>query len=153
MFKSGEWLSIAIIVLVVLLMITSIGFFTFLIGSNGSGPSTTVESSSAYIQTFFISLAPAVGLSFFSNILLAESKLSGVLVLTSGIILIFGMLYVSNLIPLINDVDLPWWVANSPWIFSALGIMLLAIGYFSLRMVSIHSHKTTQVIKKNGRIC
>ena len=82
-----------------------------------------------------------------------ESKVSGVLVLTSGIILIFGMFYVSNLSPLINDVDLPWGVANSPWIFSAFGILLLAIGYFSLRIFSTHSPKTSQVIKKKERIC
>jgi len=79
--------------------------------------------------------------------------LPGVLVLTSGIILIIGMSYVSNLIPLIIYVDLPRWVANYPWIFSAFGILLLAIGYFRLRIVSMHSHKTSQVIKKKERIC
>lgn len=105
------------------------------------------------MQVFFISLAPGVGLSFFSNILSEETKLSDVLVLTSGIILIFGILYVSNLNPLINDVHLPWWFANSPCIFSAYGILLLAIGYFSLSKVSIHSHNTSQVIKKKERIC
>ena len=145
-FNSNYWFS-------GMFTITSIGFFTFLIGLNGSGPNTIVEPSSAYIQIFFISLAPGVGLFFFSNILSEESKLSSVLVLTSGIILIFGMLYVSNLNPLINEVNLPWWVANSPCIFSAYGILLLALGYFSLRMVSIHSHKTSQVIKKKERIC
>lgn len=139
MFKSGEWLSIAIIGLVISFIVTSIGFFNFLIGPNGSGPSTTVEPSSAYIQVIFISLAPAVGLSFFSSVLSEGSKFSAILVLASGIILIFGMFYISNLIPLINGVDLPWWVANSPWIFSAIGILLLAIGYLSLRKVSFRS--------------
>lgn len=142
MLKSGEWLSIAIVGLVILFIVTSIGFFNFLIGPNGSGPSTTVEPSSAYIQVIFISLAPAIGLSFFSRVLSEGSKLSAIIVLASGIILIFGMLYVSNLIPMINDVELPWWVVNSPWIFSGLGILLLGIGYLSLRKVSSRSTDT-----------
>ncbi len=136
-----------------IIMITSIGFFTFLIGQNDIGPSTTVGPSSTYIHAFYITLVPAVGFSFFSNISLAESKLSDVLALTSGIILILGMLYVSNLIPSINDVDLPWWFANSPWTLGALGIMLLTIGYFNLRMGQIYFIKTTRAIKKKERIC
>jgi len=142
MFKSGEWLSIAIIGLVILFIVTSIGFFIFLIGPNGSGPSTTVEPSSAYIQVIFISIAPAIGLSFFSRVLSEGSKLSALLVLASGIILIFGMIYISNLIPMINDVELPWWVANSPWIFSGFGILLLGIGYLNLRKVTFRSVDT-----------
>lgn len=142
MFKSGEWLSIAIVGLVILFIVTSIGFFTFLIGPNGSGPTTTVDPSSAYIQVIFISLAPAIALSFFSNMLSEGSKLSAILIVVSGIILIFGMFYLSSLTPMINYLDLPWWVANSPWIFSAFGVLLLAIGYHSLRKVSIRSAST-----------
>jgi hypothetical protein len=138
MLKSGEWLSIAIIGLVMLFIVTSIGFFNFLIGPNGSGPTTTVEPSSAYIQVIFISIAPAVALSFFSRVLSEGSKLSATIVIASGIILIFGMFYISNLIPRINDVELPWWVANSPWIFSGFGILLLGVGYLNLRKVLFH---------------
>jgi len=136
-----------------IIMITSIDLFTFLIGQNDIGPSTTVGPSSTYIHAFFITLVPAVGFSFFSNISLAESKLSDILALTSGIILIIGMLYISNLISSISEVDLPWWFANSPWIFGALGIMLLAIGYFNLTMGQIYSIKITRAIKKKERIC
>jgi hypothetical protein len=136
-----------------IIMITSIGFFTFLIGQNDIGAITTVGPSSTYVHAFFIALVSAVGFSFFSNISLAESKLSEVLALQSGIILILGMLYVLYLIPSINDVNLPWWFANSTWIFSALGIMLLTIGYFNLRMGQIYSIKTTRAIEKKERIC
>ncbi|KAA2282641.1 hypothetical protein [Candidatus Nitrosocosmicus sp. SS] len=142
MLKSGEWLSIAIVGLVFLFVVTSIGFFNFLIGPNGSGPSTTVEPSSAYIQVIFISLAPAVALSFFLRVLSEGSKLSTIFVLTSGIILIFGMIYISNLIPKINEVELPWWIYNSPWIFSGFGILLLGIGYLNFRRVSSRSVDT-----------
>lgn len=139
MFKAGEWLSIAILGLVLLFIFTSIGFFNFLIGPNGSGPTTTVEPSSAYFQVIFISLAPAVGLSFFSRVLSEGSRLSSILVLASGICLIFGMFYVSTLIPMITTVDLPWWLINSPWIFVAFGILLLAIGYLGYRHVTLRS--------------
>ncbi|GKS61080.1 MAG: hypothetical protein AB7U98_10715 [Candidatus Nitrosocosmicus sp.] len=141
MFKAGEWLSIAILGLVLLFIFTSIGFFNFLIGPNGSGPTTTVEPSSAYFQVIFISLAPAVGLSFFSRVLSEGSKLSSILVLASGICLIFGMFYVSTLIPMITTVDLPWWLINSPWIFVAFGILLLAIGYLGYRHVTLRSQR------------
>lgn len=141
MFKAGEWLSIAILGLVLLFIFTSIGFFNFLIGPNGSGPTTTVEPSSAYFQVIFISLAPAVGLSFFSRVLSEGSRLSSILVLASGICLIFGMFYVSTLIPMITTVDLPWWLINSPWIFVAFGILLLAIGYLGYRHVILRSQR------------
>ncbi len=141
MFKAGEWLSIAILGIVLLFIFTSIGFFNFLIGPNGSGPTTTVEPSSAYFQVIFISLAPAVGLSFFSRVLSEGSKLSSILVLASGICLIFGMFYVSTLIPMITTVDLPWWLINSPWIFVAFGILLLAIGYLGYRHVTLRSQR------------
>jgi hypothetical protein len=136
-----------------IIMITSIGFFNFLIGKNDIGPNTTAGPSSTYIHAFIITLVPAVRFLFFSNISLADSKISDVLALTSGIILILGMLYITNLIPSLNDVDLPWWFANSPWIFGALGIMLLTIGYFNLRMGQIYSIKTIWAIKKKERIC
>ena len=139
MFRAGEWLSIAILGLVLLFIFTSIGFFNFLIGPDGSGPTTTVEPSSAYFQVIFISIAPAIGLSFFSSVLSEGSRLSSILVLVSGIILIFGMFYVSTLIPMIETVELPWWLANSPWIFSAFGILLLAIGYLNFRNASLRS--------------
>jgi hypothetical protein len=137
MFRAGEWLSIAILGLVLLFIFTSIGFFNFLIGPEGSGPTTTVEPSSAYFQVIFITIAPAVGLSFFSSVLSEGSRLSSILVLVSGVILIFGMFYVSTLIPMIETVELPWWLVNSPWIFSAFGILLLAIGYLNFRNVSL----------------
>jgi hypothetical protein len=137
MFRAGEWLSIAILGLVLLFIFTSIGFFNFLIGPEGSGPTTTVEPSSAYFQVIFITIAPAVGLSFFSSVLSEGSRLSTILVLVSGVILIFGMFYVSTLIPMIETVELPWWLVNSPWIFSAFGILLLAIGYLNFRNVSL----------------
>ena len=139
MFKAGEWLSIAILGLILLFIFTSIGFFNFLIGPDGSGPTTTVEPSSAYFQVIFISIAPAVGLSFFSSVLSEGSRLSSILILASGICLIFGMFYISTLIPMIETVDLPWWLINSPWIFIIFGILLLAIGYLNYRSVALRS--------------
>ena len=40
MFRAGEWLSIAVLGLVLLLLFNSIGFFNFLIGPDGSGKTT-----------------------------------------------------------------------------------------------------------------
>ena len=141
MFRAGEWLSIAVLGLVLLFLFNSIGFFNFLIGPDGSGPTTAVEPSTAYFQVIFTSIAPAVGLSFFTGVLSEGSRLSSILVLVSGIILIFGMFYISTLIPMVAAVELPWWLANSPWIFIAFGILLLALGYLNFRSVTLRSFR------------
>ena len=139
MFRAGEWLSIAILGLVLLFIFNSFGFFNFLIGPGGSGPTTTVEPTTAYFQVIFTSIAPAVALSFFTGVLSERSRVSSVLLLVSGITLIFGMFYISTLIPMIEAVELPWWVANSPWIFMLFGILLLAMGYLNFRNVTLRS--------------
>jgi hypothetical protein len=133
MLRAGEWLSIAVLGLVVLFIFNSIAFFTFLIGPQGTGPTTTVEPSTAYLQFIFMSLAPAIGLSFFTNVLSEGSRLSSLLVLVSGICLIFGMIYITTLIPMITEIDLPSWVTYAPWVFSGFGIVMVAMGYINYR--------------------
>ena len=133
MLRAGEWLSIAVLGLVVLFIFNSIAFFTFLIGPQGTGPTTTVEPSTAYLQFIFMSLAPAIGLSFFTNVLSEGSRLSSLLVLVSGICLIFGMIYITTLIPMITEIDLPSWVIYAPWVFSGFGIIMVATGYINYR--------------------
>ncbi|HKO64233.1 MAG TPA: hypothetical protein VJU13_03460 [Candidatus Nitrosocosmicus sp.] len=126
-------MSIAVLGLVVLFIFNSIAFFTFLIGPQGTGPTTTVEPSTAYLQFIFMSLAPAIGLSFFTNVLSEGSRLSSLLVLVSGICLIFGMIYITTLIPMITEIDLPSWVTYAPWLFSGFGIVMVAMGYINYR--------------------
>src|SRR6188472_4336161 len=133
MLRAGEWLSIAVLGLVVLFIFNSIAFFNFLIGPEGTGPTTTVEPSTAYLQFIFMSLAPAIGLSFFTNVLSEGSRLSSLLVLVSGICLIFGMIYITTLIPMITEIDLPSWVTYAPWVFSGFGIVMVAMGYINYR--------------------
>lgn len=144
MFRAGEWLSIAVLGLVILFIFTSIAFFTFLIGPDGTGPTTTVEPSTAFFQFIFISLAPAIGLSFFTNVLSEGSRFSAILVLASGICLVIGMFHVTTLIPLITEIDLPTWVSLAPWVFSIFGMILVAMGYRnyrkSVRMSAKNSH-------------
>jgi hypothetical protein len=144
MFRAGEWLSIAVLGLVILFIFTSIAFFNFLIGPEGTGPTTTVDPSTAYIQFIFISIAPAIGLSFFTNVVSQGSRLSSLLVSASGICLVFGMLYVTTLIPMITEIDLPSWVVYAPWIFSIFGILLIAIGYISYRRRMFLSTKSNE---------
>jgi hypothetical protein len=144
MFRAGEWLSIAVLGLVVLFIFNSIAFFTFLIGPEGSGPTTTVEPSTAYLQFIFISLAPAIGLSFFTNVLSEGSRLSALMVLASGICLVLGMIYITTLIPMITEIDLPPWVVYAPWIFSIFGILMVAMGYINYRKRPYMSTKNNE---------
>ena len=145
MLRAGEWLSIAVLGLVVLFIFNSIAFFTFLIGPQGTGPTTTVEPSTAYLQFIFMSLAPAIGLSFFTNVLSEGSRLSSLLVLVSGICLIFGMIYITTLIPMITEIDLPSWVTYAPWVFSGFGIVMVAMGYINYRKRAYVSTKNKEI--------
>lgn len=145
MLRAGEWLSIAVLGLVVLFIFNSIAFFNFLIGPEGTGPTTTVEPSTAYLQFIFISLAPAIGLSFFTNVLSEGSRLSSLLVLVSGICLIFGMIYITTLIPMITEIDLPSWVIYAPWVFSIFGIIMVSIGYINYRKRMYMSTKNSEI--------
>jgi len=56
MLKTGEWLSLSIIGLVIIFIILTISFFAFLIGPDSKGPQTTIEPSSSFIQIIFISM-------------------------------------------------------------------------------------------------
>ena len=145
MLRVGEWLSIAILGLVVLFIFNSIAFFNFLIGPERTGPTTTVEPSTAYLQFIFISLAPAIGLSFFTNVLSEGSRLSSLLVLLSGICLIFGMIYITTLIPMITEIDLPSWVIYAPWVFSIFGIIMVSMGYINYRKRMYMSTKNSEI--------
>jgi hypothetical protein len=134
MLKTGEWLSLAIIGLVVLFIILTISFFNFLIGPDSKGPQTTIEPSSSFIQIIFISIGPAIALSFFTNVFSKDiSKLSSILVITSGIILIIGMAYVIPLVAQVKNIELPMWVSNVPFIFIGFGILLFSMGIINFR--------------------
>jgi hypothetical protein len=134
MLKTDEWLSFSVLGLVVLFIFLSISFYTFLIGPDSKGPQTIVEPSSSFIQIVFLSIGPAVALSFFTNALSRDrSKLSSVLVISSGIILIMGMIYVSFLIPQVKNIELTIWVSNTPLIFIGFGILLFSIGIITFK--------------------
>jgi hypothetical protein len=134
MLKTDEWLSFSVLGLVVLFVFLSVSFYGFLIGPDSKGPQTIVEPSSSFIQIIFISIGPAVALSFFTNALSRDrSKLSSMLVISSGIILIVGMVYVSFLIPKVNDIEMPVWVSNAPLIFIGFGVLLVSIGMIKFK--------------------
>jgi hypothetical protein len=134
MLKTGEWLSLSIIGLVVLFIFLTISFFSFLIGPHSTGPQTAVDPPSSFIQIIFISISPAIALSFFTNIFSKDiSKLSSIFVLFSGAILIIGMIYVSFLVPDVQNIDLPVWISNVPLIFIGFGVLLFLMGLINYK--------------------
>jgi predicted tellurium resistance membrane protein TerC len=134
MLKTGEWLSFSIVGLVVLFIFLTVSFYSFLIGPDSKGPQTTVEPSSSFIQIVFISIGPAIALSFFTNAVSKDtSKLSSLLVMSSGIVLIIGMVYVSLLVPQVQTIELPIWISNIPLIFIGFGVLLFLIGISAFR--------------------
>ena len=134
MLKTAEWLSFSIVGLVVLFIFLTVSFYSFLIGPDSKGPQTTVEPSSSFIQIVFISIGPAIALSFFTNAVSKDtSKLSSLLVMSSGIVLIIGMVYVSFLVPQVQSIELPIWISNIPLIFIGFGVLLFLIGITAFR--------------------
>ena len=134
MLKTGEWLSFSILGLVVLFIFLTFSFYSFLIGPDSKGPQTTVETSSSFIQIVFISIAPAIALSFYINAVSKDtSKLSSLLVMSSGIVLVIGMIYVSFLVPKVQSIELPEWISNVPLIFIGFGVLLFLIGIITFR--------------------
>jgi len=134
MLKTGEWLSFSIVGLVVLFIFLTVSFYSFLIGPDSKGPQTIAEPSSSFIQIVFISIGPAIALSFFTNAVSKDtSKLSSLLVMSSGIVLIIGMFYVSLLVPQVQTIELPIWISNIPLIFIGFGVLLFLIGISAFR--------------------
>src|SRR6476659_2440631 len=128
MLKTGEWLSLSIVGLVILFIFLTISFFSFLIGPDSKGPQTTVEPSSSFIQIVFISIGPAIALSFFINVFSKDiSRLSSILVIFSGTVLIISMIYISFLVPQVQNIELPIWILNIPLIFIGFGVLLFLI--------------------------
>ena len=134
MLKTGEWLSFSIVGLVVLFIFLTVSFYSFLIGPDSKGPQTTVEPSSSFVQIVFISIGPAIALSFFTNAVSKDtSKLSSLLIISSGIVLIIGMIYVSFLVPKVQSIELPLWISNIPLIFIGFGVLLFLVGVNTYR--------------------
>jgi hypothetical protein len=143
MLKTGEWLSLSIVGLVILFIFLTISFFSFLIGPDSKGPQTTVEPSSSFIQIVFISIGPAIALSFFTNVFSKDiSRLSSILVISSGTVLIISMIYISFLVPEVQNIELPIWILNIPLIFIGFGVLLFLIGLSNYRKSKQKQNKT-----------
>jgi hypothetical protein len=143
MLKTGEWLSLSIVGLVILFIFLTISFFSFLIGPDSKGPQTTVEPSSSFIQIVFISIGPAIALSFFTNVFSKDiSRLSSILVIFSGTVLIISMIYISFLVPQVQNIELPVWILNIPLIFIGFGVLLFLIGLTNYRKSKQKQNKT-----------
>jgi hypothetical protein len=143
MLKTGEWLSLSIVGLVILFIFLTISFFSFLIGPDSKGPQTTVEPSSSFIQIVFISIGPAIALSFFTNVFSKDiSRLSSILVILSGTVLIISMIYISFLVPQVQNIELPVWILNIPLIFIGFGVLLFLIGLTNYRKSKQKQNKT-----------
>jgi predicted membrane channel-forming protein YqfA (hemolysin III family) len=121
----------------------TISFFSFLIGPDSKGPQTTVEPSSSFIQIVFISIGPAIALSFFTNVFSKDiSRLSSILVIFSGTVLIISMIYISFLVPQVQNIELPAWILNIPLIFIGFGVLLFLIGLTNYRKSKQKQNKT-----------
>jgi len=55
------------------------------------------------------------------------------------------MIYITTLIPMITEIDLPSWVVYAPWVFSIFGIIMVAMGYINYRKRMYMSTKNNEI--------
>ena len=125
-----KWVAVASLGLFVMFVAQMISICVYL-----THPSEDIDPSSQIKEFVSISIAPALVLVG-STFLLARrygSKLAGSLIITGGIVTIFGMYYVNTLIPKIIQAYIVPELTMSPIIFSVISIPVIIVGFLLFR--------------------
>lgn len=124
------WVSLASLGLVVMFITLLFSFIFAIIGPQSKGPSVVVEPRGALIQIISISGAPGVIMAGITYGLVKDygSKLAGLIICVSGIVLILGMTISLRLLPTVPDyysIDefIPVWYG-----FLISGIVIVLVG-------------------------
>jgi hypothetical protein len=125
-----KWVAVASLGLFAMFVAQMISICVYL-----THPSEDIDPSSQIKEFVSISIAPALVLVG-STFLLARrygSKLAGSLIITGGIVTIFGMYYVNTLIPKIIQAYIVPELTMSPIIFSVISIPVIIVGFLLFR--------------------
>lgn len=128
--KLEEWTAVASLVLSAMFVTLLLSFYNFLIGPEGKGPDRVVDPGSLILQLIFISAAPCVVLAgfVFGMAKTYGTRLGGMLLIASGIIMIAGMVAGIPILARIPDQYVVGVVGVAPYFFMAAGAGIAAVG-------------------------
>jgi hypothetical protein len=107
-----------------------LSFYNFLIGPEGKGPDRVVDPGSLILQLIFISAAPCVVLAGFVFGMAKSygTRIGGMLLIASGIIMIAGMVAGIPILARIPGQYVVGVVGVAPYFFMAAGAGITAVG-------------------------
>ncbi len=128
--KLEDWTSLASLGLSVMFVVLLLSFYNFLIGPEGQGPERVVEPGSLILQVIFISAAPCVVLAgfVFGMTKTYGTRIGGMVLISSGILMIAGMAAGIPLLARIPDQYIVGVVGFVPYFFMAAGAGVAAVG-------------------------
>jgi hypothetical protein len=128
--KLEEWTSVASLGLSVMFVALLLSFYNFLIGPEGKGPERVVDPGSLILQNIFISAAPCVVLAgfVFGMAKTHGTRVGGMFLIASGIIMIAGMAAGIPMLARIPDQYVVGVVGVAPYFFMAAGAGVVAVG-------------------------
>jgi hypothetical protein len=128
--KLEEWTAVASLVLSAMFVTLLLSFYNFLIGPEGKGPDRVVDPGSLILQLIFISAAPCVVLAgfVFGMAKTYGTRVGGMLLIASGIIMIVGMVVGIPILARIPDQYVVGVVGVAPYFFIAAGAGMAIVG-------------------------
>ncbi|HJS69118.1 MAG TPA: hypothetical protein VJ730_06820 [Nitrososphaera sp.] len=128
--KLEEWTAVASLVLSAMFVTLLLSFYNFLIGPEGKGPDRVVDPGSLILQLIFISAAPCVVLAGFVFGMAKSygTRIGGMLLIASGIIMIAGMVAGIPILARIPGQYVVGVVGVAPYFFMAAGAGITAVG-------------------------
>ena len=128
--KLEEWTAVASLVLSAMFVTLLLSFYNFLIGPEGKGPDRVVDPGSLILQLIFISAAPCVVLAGFVFGMAKSygTRIGGMLLIASGIIMIAGMVAGIPILARILGQYVVGVVGVAPYFFMAAGAGITAVG-------------------------
>lgn len=128
--KLEEWTAIASLGLSIMFVALLLSFYNFLIGPEGKGPERVVDPGSLMLQNIFISAAPSVVLAgfVFGMARTYGTRIGGMFLIASGIIMIAGMAAGIPLLARIPNQYVVGTVGVAPYFFMAAGTGVAVVG-------------------------
>jgi hypothetical protein len=134
--KLETWTSIAALGLSAMFVTILLSFYNFLIGPNGGGPDRVVDPGALLYQEIFISAVPGLVLAafVFFNARTHGDKLSGLVLMAAGIVMIVGMAFGTTMISHIQRQYVVGGIDSVPYIFMVAGAGVVAAGGYLVVM-------------------
>jgi hypothetical protein len=128
--KLEDWTALASLGLSAMFVVLLLSFYNFLIGPEGKGPERVVDPGTLILQETFISGAPSVVLAgfVFGMARTFGTRLGGILLIASGLLMIFGMAAGIPLLVRIPAQYIVGIVAYVPYFFMSAGAGVASVG-------------------------